>query len=103
MVDSQKKVTIEWFNSNNQTCCVSNPFKNSLKDLSYMVSKILEEELPMLKNNSLLYDLVLYLLTEKMNTVQKVQNVLSCIKENNGKKINDVSFKNGEVYIKCSI
>ena len=68
-----------------------------------LVSRVLEEELPQLKNNSLLYDLVLYTLLEKMNTVQSVENVLSYIKGNNAREVKDVSFKNGEVRIKCSI
>ena len=71
--------------------------------ISEMVTTILDKEFPMLKNNSLLHDLVLYTLMEKVKTVQTVENVLSYIKENNAKEINDVHFENGEICIKCSI
>ncbi len=108
MLNSHKKVTIEWSNEerHEKNKCMSNPLRRNYSDtdkLSMMVSKILQEELPQLKNNSLLYDLVLYTLLEKMNTVQTVENVLSYIKENNARQVQDVSFKNGEVLIKCSI
>ncbi len=108
MLNSHKKVTIEWsteerHEKNNR---MSNPIRRNYSDtdkLSMMVSKVLQEELPQLKNNSLLYDLVLYTLLEKMNTVQTVENVLSYIKGSDAREVKDVSFKNGEVLIKCSI
>ena len=84
---------------------MTNPISDSYSDtdkISLMIAKILHEELPMLENNSLLKDLVMYSLLEKMKTVQSVENVLSYIKENNAKQVHDVSFKNGEVRIKCS-
>ena len=113
MLNSEKKVTIEWIakrNNENETencskSTVSNPITDSYSDtdkLSLMIAKILHEELPMLEGNSLLKDLVMYSLLEKMKTVQSVENVLSYIKENNAKQVHDVSFKNGEVRIKCS-
>ncbi len=110
MLNSEKKVTIEWIakkkNGTEVSSKVSNPITNSYSDtdkLSLMIAKILHEELPMLENNSLLRDLVMYSLLEKMKTVQTVENVLSYMKENNAKEVQDVSFKNGEVCIKCSI
>ena len=107
MLNSEKKVTIEWINEkNDKNANMSNPIKRNHADknkLSIMVSQILSEEIPQLKNNSLLHDLVLYSLMEKMNTVQTVENVLSYIKDSEAKAIQDVSFKNGEIYIKCSI
>lgn len=109
MFSKEKKVTIEWItdkNGNEKSPKTSNPITDSNKiasNLSTMVSKILEQEIPRLKNNSLLYNLVLYTLTEKMKTVQTVENVLSYIKDSEAKSIQDVSFKNGEIYIKCSI
>ena len=109
MFNKEKKVTIEWITDkkgNGKSPKTSNPITDSNKfasNLSTMVSKILEEEIPRLKNNSLLYNLVLYTLTEKMKTVQTVENVLSYIKDSEAKAIQDVSFKNGEIYIKCSI
>ena len=107
MFKKEKKVTIEWIGKEKPTGKkVTNPITeyNKVSDsLSIMVSKILQEEIPRLKNNSLLYNLVLHTLTEKMKTVQTVENVLSYIKESNAKAVQDVSFKNGEIYIKCSI
>lgn len=111
MLNSEKKITIEFVNKegnngNNDYSLVTNPLNNNSSNtdkLSTMVKQILSEELPQLRNNSLLYDLVLYSLIEKMNTVQKVENVLSYIKDNNVKEVQDVSFKKGEVRIKCSV
>ena len=115
MLNSEKKVTVEWLcnvkgnDEGNAKVCgkttMSNPITNSYSDtdkISLMVTKILHEELPMLEHNSLLKDLVMYSLLEKMKTVQSVENVLSYIKENNAQQVHDVSFKNGEVRIKCS-
>lgn len=114
MLNAEKKITIEWIakkNNKNEiekhsSSTVSNPVTSDYSDtdkLSLMISKILHEELPMLENNSLLRDLVMYSLLEKMKTVQSVENVLSYIKDSKGKEVKDVSFKNGEVCIKCSI
>ncbi len=105
MQSKEKKITIEWVNENKKLNFSTNPIQNnsSNEKLSIMVEKILDEELPMMKNNSLLYNLVLYTIIEKMQTVQNVQNVLSCIKEHKGKIVNNITFKNGEVYIQCSI
>ena len=106
MFSSEKKVTIEWINKGNEKQSnMSNPLKRNHSDnnkLSIMVSQVLNEEFPQLKNNSLLHDLVLYSLLEKMNTVQTIENVLSYIKESNAKSVQDVSFRNGEIRIKCS-
>lgn len=111
MFNSEKKVTVEWLEGIKDTetaktsTCMSNPLTNhsNTDNLSIMVKKVLEEEIPHLKNNSLLYDLVLYSLVEKMNTVQNVGNVLSYMKENNAKTVHDVSIKSGEIRIKCSV
>ena len=56
-----------------------------------------------IKNNALLYNLVFYGVMEKMKTVQTVENVLSYIKGSDAREVKDVSFKNGEIRIKCSI
>ena len=109
MFNKEKKVTIEWISDTKENISaskMSNPITNSNKmknNLSTMVSKILEEEIPRLKNNTLLYNLVLYTLTEKMNTVQTVENVLSYIKSNNAKSVEEVCINNGEIRIKCSV
>ena len=100
MLNSEKKVTIELINErNDKSANMSNPIKRKHSDknkLSVMISQILSEEIPQLKNNSLLHDLVLYSLMEKMSTVQTFENVLSYIKESDAKSVQDVSFKNGE-------
>ena len=62
-----------------ETINMTNPIKNSTANISDMVQKIL------------------------VKTVQTVENVLSYIKGKNVKEIRDVRFKNGEIYIKCSI
>lgn len=115
MFNSEKKVTVEWIkdseekNTNKKSIFSSKNMSNPIEsdsdtnNLSHMVTNVLDKELPMLKHNSLLHDLVLYSLMEKMKTVQTVENVLSYIKENHAKKVQDVCFKNGEVRIKCSI
>ncbi|MBQ4122543.1 hypothetical protein IJD44_02295 [bacterium] len=111
MLNSEKKVTIELVNKSGDRSIsanskMTNPLNNKFTaqdKLAMMVKAVLEEELPQLKNNSLLYDLVLYSLVEKMNTVQNVENVLSYIKDNNVKEVQDVSFRKGEVHIKCSV
>ena len=105
MDNNEKKVTVK-LTSKDNTSNITNPLTTNYSDndkLSLMIVKILNEEFPMIKNNSLLYDLVLYSLEEKLKTVQKVENVLSYIKENHVKKVDDVSIKNGEIYIKCSV
>lgn len=106
MLNSEKKVTIEWINKKDSfSANMSNPITCSYADsnkLEIMVSQILNEEIPQLKDNSLLHDLVVYSLLEKMNTVQTIENVLSYIKGSNAKMVQDVSFKKGEIRIKCS-
>ena len=111
MMNSEKKVTIELSNEVGECKDVNyskmtNPLNLDMTKtdkLALMVKKILDDELPMMKNNSLLYDLVLYSLIEKMNTVQNIENVLSYIKDNNVKEVNDVTFRKGEVFIRCSV
>ena len=71
--------------------------------ISGMISAAIEEEMPFLKNNSLLFDLVSYTVLEDLKTVQSVKNVLSCIKKANAKKVKEVFFKNGEISIQCLI
>ncbi len=108
MFNKEKKVTVEWIKNSeklNETK-MTNPINKDYSDtkkLSDMITDILDKEIPVLKNNSLMHDLVLYSLMEKMNTVQTVENVLSYIKGNHVKEVQDVSFKNGEIRIKCSI
>ena len=56
-----------------------------------------------IKNNPILYNLILHTVTEKMKTVQTVENVLSYIKSNNAKSVEEVCINNGEIRIKCSV
>jgi len=115
MFNNERKVTVEWIENeglakvNGKTTIVAekmtnpiNRYSSDTSKLSEMVTTILDKELPMLKDNALLHELVLYTLLEKVKTVQTVENVLSYIKENNAKTVQDVYFKNGEVRIKCS-
>ena len=105
MLTNNKKVNLT-FTDETENRMQTNPILNNSESqdkLSEMVTAILDKELPMLKNNSLLHDLVIYTLTEKVKTVQTVENVLSYIKEKNVKQIKDVHFKNGEICIECSI
>lgn len=108
MLKPERKVTVALMEKGNPEFVeksITNPITGEFSDtdkLSLMIVKIIHEELPMIKDNSLLFDLVLYSIAEKMKTVQSVENVLSYIKETNAKSVNDVSFKNGEVLIKCS-
>lgn len=106
MSNSEKRITIELIDKN-KSCesKMSNPINCSISkrdNIKQMVHKILEEEIPQLKDNTLLQDMVVYSLIEKMHTVQTIENVLSYIKGNNAKTVQDVSFKKGEIRIKCS-
>lgn len=105
MLNSEKKVTIEWTNSDFSPN-MSNPLKtDSTKNdkVALMVAQILDNEIPSMKNNPILYNLILHTVTEKMKTVQTVENVLSYIKSNNAKSVEDVCIDNGEIRIKCSV
>lgn len=109
MLNYGQKVTIELIGNEKKKefVNVTNPMINddnsNTDKLLVMISNILEQEIPRLKNNPLLFNLVKYSVLEKLNTVQSVENVLSYIKETNAKTIEDVSFEKGEVRIKCSI
>ena len=111
MINTEKRIKVEWINEvnnerHNSVNGMTNPLKSDCSDtekLGLLVKRVLEEEIPRLKNNSLLYDLVLYTIIEKMKTVQSVENVLSYIKENKARKVYDVIFIDGEVHIKCSV
>ncbi len=110
MNNSEKKITLECIQSENNISqysnkTASNPINIKMstdKKLELMIKNILDTEIPRLKNYPLLHDLILYTVTEKLTTVQSVKNVLSYIKENKVKKVNDICFKNGEIRIKCS-
>lgn len=113
MLNSEKKVQIELIEEelnskmkrvmSNMTAPTTCDDYSDTDRLLMMISSIIEQEIPQLKNNSLLFDLVSYSILEKMKTVQSVENVLSYMKETNVKTVEDVSFVNGEVRIKCLI
>lgn len=105
MLNSEKKVTIECINGDFAPN-MSNPLNTDLTKtdkVAIMVAQILHDEIPSLRNNSLLYNLVLHTVTEKMKTVQTVENVLSYIRSSNAKSVEDVCIDNGEIRIKCSV
>ena len=87
MLSNNEKLNIEQNKTSEEI--VSN---NSDK-LCKMISEILDNEFPELKNNSLIHDLVLY----RVKTIQTLENVLSCIKEVDVKE-----SQNGEM-LTCSI
>ena len=111
MVNSHQRINIEWINRDSNKACVTNPVINqqSLNDKRYyeMLYEILSHELPMIKKNSSLKKEYgedwLNHRDGLPGGSQYVEYVLSYIKEHDCKEVNDVSFKNGEVYIKCSI
>jgi len=101
-----RNVTVEYEGIKTNFECVSNPIEDKTRvdsDLSGLIERIIEYEFPQLKSTSMLHDMVLYSIKEKMNTIQTMQNVLSYIKEANVKKVDEISFKNGDINIKCSI
>ncbi len=111
MYNGEKRVTIEWVEreegKEEEKLTTTNPIKycsyNRNDRISIMIAKTLQEEFPMIKDNTLLYNLVLYSLSEKLKTLQNVENALQYMKDNNAKKVHDVCIKNGEIHIKCSV
>lgn len=71
--------------------------------LKEVATNILNEEFPGWIEHSNLYDLLIHVLTNRLCTMQSIKNVLSYKKELNIKQIQDVSFNNGEVQLKCLI
>lgn len=105
MLNSEKKVTIECTNGNFSSG-MTNPLNTNYSQndkIALMVAQILHDEIPSLKENSLLYNLVLHTITEKMKTVQTVENVLSYIRSSNAKNVEEICIDNGEIRIKCSV
>ena len=107
MLSKQKSVNIEWIGEKSENVSYqTNPIRRryvDTTDLSALIAKVIEDEIPRLKNNSLLFDLVMYTVLEDLKTVQSVENVLSYIKKSDAKQVQDVSFKNGEIFIQCLI
>jgi len=106
MFGLKRNVTVEYEGVKTNFECVSNPLKyesGAMADLSKIIDSIIKKEFPMLKNTAMLHDMVLYSIKEKMNTIQTMQNVLSYIKESDVKNVDEISFNNGDINIKCSI
>ncbi len=104
MLKMNRNVRLE--SENGLISFASNPIEENsteLKKLSDLIYKIINDEFPFFKNKDMLCNLVLYSLVQKVNTIQTMENVLSYIKEAKIKQINDISFKNGDINIKCSI
>ena len=105
MCEKEKKVTIE-LTRGQLNPHFSNPLLSKeveTNKLEEMIDRILIHEIQNIKNNILLYNLVFYGVMEKMKTVQTIENVLSYMKENKVQKVQNVSIKNGEIRIKCSV
>ncbi|MDD3238022.1 MAG: hypothetical protein PHV37_08010 [Candidatus Gastranaerophilales bacterium] len=71
--------------------------------MSDIIADVLKNEFSDKITNSEFYNLLLYVLTNKLCTLQSIKNVLSYKKKQNIKEIQDVSFNNGEVQLKCLI
>ncbi len=65
--------------------------------------RILKEEFPEWIENTEIYNLLVYVLTNRLCTMQSIKNVLSYKKEKNIGQIKDVYFNNGEVQLTCLI
>lgn len=66
------------------TTILQNEFSDKIKDVAF-------------------YELLIYVLTNRLCTMQSIKNVLSYKKEKNIKEIKDVCFNNGEVQLTCLI
>lgn len=66
------------------TTILKNEFSDKIKDIAF-------------------YELLIYVLTNRLCTMQSIKNVLSYKKEKNIKEIKDVRFNNGEVQLTCLI
>lgn len=66
------------------TTILKNEFTDRIKDVAF-------------------YELLIYILTNRLCTMQSIKNVLSYKKEKNIKQIKDVCFNNGEVQLTCLI
>lgn len=66
------------------TTILKNEFSDRIKDVAF-------------------YELLIYVLTNRLCTMQSIKNVLSYKKEKNIKQIKDVCFNNGEVQLTCLI
>ncbi len=71
--------------------------------MAKIVKDILKDEFSSKIEQTTLYDLLIYVLTNRLCTMQSIKNVLSYKKEQNIKEIKEVKFKSGEVELKCLI
>ncbi len=71
--------------------------------MAKIVKDILKDEFSSKIEKSTLYELLIYVLTNRLCTMQSIKNVLSYKKERNILEIKEVKFKSGEVELKCLI
>lgn len=71
--------------------------------IANIISSVMKEEFPEIKQDNPYYDLLMYGLTKRLSTMQSIKNVLLYKRENNIKQIKDVCFKNREVQLTCLI
>ena len=94
--DNKENTESNYLKKNLGFSTVTNPLNNkkssSILNLYEMIEEIIKAEFPSLKNTNLLTDLTLYSMIDKIQTVQTIENVLSCITHTD-KLVNE----NGEV------
>lgn len=73
------------------------------KKISDIAVKVLREEFSEKIEGVAFYNLLVYMLTNNICTMQSIKNVLSYKKDRNIKEIKDICFNNGEVQITCLI
>lgn len=73
------------------------------RKIAKIVTTILENEFTDKIKDVAFYELLIYVLTNRLCTMQSIKNVLSYKKEKNIKQIKDVCFNNGEVQLTCLI
>lgn len=71
--------------------------------IARIATQILHDEFSEKIEDVAFYNLLIYVLTNKLCTMQSIKNVLSYKKDKNIKEIQDVSFNNGEVQLTCLI
>lgn len=73
------------------------------RKIAKIVTTILENEFSDKIKDVAFYELLIYVLTNRLCTMQSIKNVLSYKKKKNIKQIKDVCFNNGEVQLTCLI
>ncbi len=71
------------------------------KEIEESVKRILKVEFPDWIEESEIYNLLVYVLTNRLCTMQSIKNVLSYKKQKKIRQIKDVNFNKGEVQLTC--